>query len=305
MNRGQADRPLPAEGVAWPDGAQCAVMLTFDVDAETIWVNGNAGYAGADDWLGSVSLGRYGPRRAVPRLLRLLDRQGVRATFFVPGWVVEHYPAVMREVLAAGHELAHHGYFHERFFDRSPAEQRHILEKSRRIFQDVLGIDGVGFRTPSGDFSKETPRLLDGMGFHYTSSMRGSDRPYRTVIDGRPTDLIEIPARWELDDFVMFGYNGFPADPRGQDRISGYRQTFDNWRREFDGYHRLGLCFVLMTHPQVIGKPGRALLLDEFIGYTKAAGGVWFATGREIADWWRATHPIPSDDTGPRGEKDA
>lgn len=283
----------------WPHGARSAVMLTFDVDAETVWLNGNAAYPDSEDWLGSVSLGHYGPRRAVPRLLNLLAKEGVRGTFFVPGYVVEHYPEAIREIVRAGHELGHHGYRHERFFDQTPARQEAILLKSRRIFEDVLGYQAQGFRTPSGDFSRETPKLLQSLGFGYSSSMRGSDRPYRTVIDDGPSDFIEIPPRWELDDFVLFAYNLFPAEPWGQDRISAYGAGFDNYRREFDGYHRLGLCYVLMTHPQVIGKPGRVPHLAALIHHMKEAepqggteaGGVWFATGSEVAEVWRLTHP--------------
>lgn len=267
-------------------------MLTFDVDAETIWVNGNRSYPDSDGWLSSVSLGQYGPARAVPRLLELLAQEEIRGTFFVPGWVVEQYPAVIRRIVSEGHELGHHGYFHERFFDKTPEEQEAILRRSQRVFEDILGYRAEGFRTPSGDFSAETPQLLQSLGFGYSSSMRGSDRPYRTVIDGKPSDFIEIPPRWELDDFVMFAYNLFPAEPRGQDRVSSYQAGFDNYRREFDGYHRFGLCYVLMTHPQVIGKPGRVVRLKELIGHMKAAGHVWFATGSEIARVWRQAHPL-------------
>lgn len=277
--------------IRWPGNARCAVMLSFDVDAETIWINGNRSYPHSENWLAAASIGQYGPRRAVPRILDFLAREEIRATFFVPGWVAEHYPETVLRIAREGHEVGHHGYFHERFFDRTVEEQRQILERSRDIFRSLLGQEGVGFRTPSGDFSVDTPRLLDSLGFHYTSSMRGSDRPYRTIIDGRPSDLIEIPPRWELDDFVMFGYNLFPADPRGQDRISGYEGGFDNYRREFDGYHRFGLCYVLMMHPQVIGKPGRLRLLADLVHHMKACGDVWFATGDEIAGWWRTAYP--------------
>jgi peptidoglycan/xylan/chitin deacetylase (PgdA/CDA1 family) len=122
--------------------------------------------------------------------------------------------------------------------------------------------------------------------------MRGGDLPYRWTVDGRVTDLIEIPSKWELDDFPQFGYHDDPVTPSGQDRLSPLRATFDNWRREFDGHYRFGLCYVLMLHPQLIGKPAKVKLLGELLDHIRAHD-VWFATGREIADWYRSTVAPP------------
>ena len=103
----------------------------------------------------------------------------------------------------------------------------------------------------------------------------------------KASELIEIPAHWELDDFPQFAFNFYPPVPKGQDRIASHDATFDIWQREFDGYYELGLCYVIMFHPQVIGKPGRVALLERLIKHIKERPDVWFARGREIADWWR------------------
>jgi peptidoglycan/xylan/chitin deacetylase (PgdA/CDA1 family) len=269
--------------IAWPNGAKCAVMLTFDVDGSTSWINRDRRVEG---WPKTKSLGEYGPWRAVPRILDLLEEYRLPATFFVPGKVVESYPKRMQEIVQSGHEVGHHGYMHELFVDKSLDEQREIISRSQGIFREVLGREASGFRTPSGDFARETPALLQEMGFRYSSSMRGDDRPYRTRIDGEETDLIEIPAHWELDDFPQFGFNYFPPMPKGQDRIASHRLTLNNWIREFDGYYRYGLCYVVMMHPQVMGKPGRVLMLDKLIRHIKQHPDVWFATGSDVADWW-------------------
>ncbi len=276
--------------VKWPNGARCAVMLTFDLDAETLWANMNQPHEGGENFIRSLSLGQYGPLRSVPRILDLLAKYQLLATFFVPGWVAEKYPDSVQQIAKANHELGHHGYLHERFFDKTKEEQREIIERSQAIFKQLTGKEACGFRTPSGDWSPETPGLLREMGFLYSSSMRGDDRPYRTVIDGEITDFIEIPPRWELDDFVQFGYNLYPAEPSGQDRISGHQHVLDNFTREFDGYYRFGLCFILMMHPQIIGKPGRIMLLERLIQHIKAYPDVWFATGGQIAQWWRRNY---------------
>lgn len=277
-----------AERPRWPDGARCAVMLSFDVDGPTNWINREPRVR---EWPRTFSLGAYGPWRGVPRILDVLDAHAIPATFFVPGWVAEVWPERFREIVSAGHEVAHHGYLHELYFDKPLDEQRAIIERCQEIFHRLAGTRAVGFRTPSGDFRRETPALLSSLGFSYSSSMRGDDRPYRWTIDGRVSDLIEIPAHWELDDFPQFGFNAFPPFPIGQDRIAGHDATFDIWRHEFDGYYRFGLCFVLMMHPQVMGTPGRVALLERLIRHIKGHAGVWFACGADIAAWWRTATP--------------
>ncbi|MFE9643238.1 polysaccharide deacetylase [Streptomyces sp. NPDC006365] len=260
-------------------------MLSFDLDGPTLWLDRATGQW--DDARG-FSLGAYGPWRGTPRLLDLLEDRSLPATFFVPGKIVEEWPAVVKDIAASGHEIGHHGWMHETFFDHSRAAQRDIIERGQDLLERTAGVRAVGFRSPSGDIAADTPSLLAELGFSYSSSMRGDDRPYRWEADGHVLDLIEIPAHWELDDYQQFVYNESPPEPRGLDRIASTLTTFDNWRREFDGYHRWGLCYVLMLHPQVIGKPQRVRALERLLDHMRRAGDVWFATGAEIADWWRS-----------------
>lgn len=277
------------EKLKWPGGAQCAVMLSFDVDGDTIWKNGARDYPGGESFIRASSVGNYGPRRAVDNILSLLGELGVPATFFVPAKVMEDHPELCRRIQARGYELGHHGYHHERYVDLTPDVQRAIIQKSQRIFENTIGQRAVGYRTPSGDWSRETAGILVEMGFEYSSSMRGDDRPYRTVLDGRQTDFIELAPKWDLDDFVQFGYNLFPPEPAGQDRIAGIEQVYDNFRREFDGYYQEGLCYVIQCHPQIIGSPGRLAMYGRLVQYIMGHN-VWFGTGRQIAGWWRQNY---------------
>lgn len=271
----------------WPNGNRCAVMMSFDIDGETTWANGNRGLKNGELYLKSLSVGRYGPKKCVREILKVLDKNNIKATFFAPGWIVENNPELMKEIISAGHEIGHHGYRHERFYDKTYEEQVEIIDKSQEIFQKVIGKKATGFRTPSGDWSEFTPKLLVEKGFKYSSSMRGSDSPYRTIIDGKETDFIEIPTKWELDDYVQMAYNLYPAEPVGQGRISGYDDVFENFKWEFEGYYEFGLSISYMFHPQVMGTPGRLIMLDELIGHIKSRGDVWFATGSQISDWVR------------------
>jgi peptidoglycan/xylan/chitin deacetylase (PgdA/CDA1 family) len=270
----------------WPAGHRSAVALAFDVDGPT----GDAMLNGSI-WRkpSYFALGAYGPHRALPRILDLLDEAGVSATFFTPAWVVETWPDACRAVVERGHEMAHHGYRHERYWDLEPDQQSEVIERSQRIFRDVLGAPAVGFRTPSGDWHPGTPRLLVEAGFTYSSSMRGDDRPYLHEVDGAVTPLVEIPGRWDLDDYASLAYTRNPDYPAGQDRIASYELTLDNWIREFDGSHAEGLCMTTLFHPKVSGKPGRLLLLERFLAHMRSSGDAWFATCREVAEWWSRT----------------
>lgn len=271
----------------WPDKNRSAVMLSFDVDGETTWANGNRGLEKGEDYLRSLSIGQFGPKRCVENILEILDKHNIKATFFVPSFIGEKHPELIKKIHKKGHEIGNHGYLHERFYDWNYQEQLEIIKRSQETLEGLIGEKPKGFRTPSGDWSDFTPELLVSQGFEYSSSMRGADFPYRTIINGKSTDFIEIPTKWELDDYVQLAYNLYPAEPVGQGRISGYKNVFENFKWEFEGYYEYGLCISYMFHPQVIGSPGRLLLLDELIQYMKEKEDVWFATGSEIADWIR------------------
>lgn len=283
------------ENVIWPEGYKSAVMFTFDLDGDTTWENGNRGLPNGERYIKSLSVGQYGPKRAVDMILDKLEQYGVKATFFVPSLTAERWPEAVKRIDEAGHEIGQHGYAHERFAAKTVPEQIEIIEKSQHIFEKLLGKQPVGFRTPSGDWSPETPELLWQRGMRYSSSMRGDDRPYRTVIGGKETDFIEIPTKWELDDYVEMAYHMYPAEPAGQDRISCYQNVQDNFMREFEGSCRFGLMVCFMMHPQVIGSPGRIRILDHLLNHITCRKDVWIATGSQVAGWWREKHSATSE----------
>jgi peptidoglycan/xylan/chitin deacetylase (PgdA/CDA1 family) len=267
------------EPVRWPEGVRCPVMLTFDLDAELVWLDMDPSVA---DRPKTRSIGEYGPRRGVERILEVLGRHGIRGSFMIPGRNAETYPETVRAIAAAGHEIGNHGYRHENFGLLNRQAQREVLLRANDALERVTGQRPVGYRTPAGDMTPETPALLAELGFRWSSSTRGDDRPF--FLTG---DLVEIPAHWELDDFPYFMFNFAPAFPAGQGRIASYSQVYSIWQQEFDGYYKFGLCYVIMFHPQTIGTPGRIALLERLIAHMKSRPGVWFATGSEVADWWR------------------
>lgn len=266
----------------WPQGKVGCMALAFDLDGPT----GDAMLNGTI-WQKPeyFTFGGYGPFRALGRLLDLLEQYDLPATFFIPSWVVEQWPQQCAAIVEKGHEVAYHGYRHESFYALSGDEQRQVMEKSRAIFWQRLGIRAEGFRTPSGDWHQETPSVLLDAGVTYSSSMRGDDRPYTISVPGYQQPLVEIPGKWEMDDYASLAYTREPNFPQGLDRTASYALTLDNWCREFDGAMDEGLCLTTLFHPKISGKPGRILLLEQFIAHMRQRD-VWFARCRDVAHWY-------------------
>jgi peptidoglycan/xylan/chitin deacetylase (PgdA/CDA1 family) len=224
----------------------------------------------------------YGPRTGVPRILRMLARRGVRATFFIPGYTAERWPDAVRAIRDDGHEIAHHGYLHEgsRTAD-ALAEERHLLRGLEAI-ERVLGSRPAGYRAPSWEASYRLPELLQRHGFLYDSSLMDSDEPYRlaTSDDPRAPSIVELPVHWSLDDWEPYAY--LPGIT-GSGVIAHPDEVTARWRAELDAMTLEGGVFILTSHPFLSGRPSRALALERLIEHAQRAGAVWIATCDEIA----------------------
>lgn len=263
--------------IRWKDGARCAVTLTFDVDGESVWIYRDPALAERPLHMG---MGAYGPRAGVPRLLRLLDRYGLPAGFFIPAWIVERYPEMSREILRRGHEVGHHGYLHERpFLLAGRDEEEALLLKALAVFDRVLGMRPRGSRAPACDPSRHTMELLRQHGFVYHSNLMDRDLPYcHTTPFG---ELVELPTSWVNDDWVYFGFSAVPPVGHG---IWSQEDVYAIWVEEFEGAYEEGGLFTLMMHPQVIGRPSRVRMLERLIRHILAKGDVWVARPLEVAE---------------------
>jgi peptidoglycan-N-acetylglucosamine deacetylase len=258
----------------WPDGAGGAVAFTFDFDAEEVWIADDPENANRP---GVLSQGTYGARVAVPLILELLERQGLGATFFVPGRVAERHPDRVREMVAAGHEVAHHGYTHTSPTALSAEDEEQELVRGLAVLRD-LGAQPVGYRSPSWELSAHSMGLLQKHGFRYSSNFMDEVRPYRHAGSG----LAELPIQWLLDDAAHFWFSGSGMD--WTRTISAPSRVREIWWSELEGIVGLGGCYVLTMHPQVIGRPHRLAFLEQFMADVKARGDVWIATCGEIAE---------------------
>jgi len=272
----RAGKPLRPQ--RWPGGARCAIALSFDSDHET-----NELREGGES-IGRLSQGQYGTRQGVPRILQILARAGVKATFFVPAVTALLYPDEQRRVIAGGHEIGIHGWIHERNSELPHDAERELQMRSADTLEKVTGVRPVGIRTPSWDFSPHTLAITQEMGLAYDSSLMADVDCYELVMDGKDTGVVELPVEWIRDDAVYFNMNRLAA-------LRPYTppaDVFDIFKREFDAAYREGGVFQLTMHPHVIGYRSRIWILDELVRYIRGHEGVWFATHAEIARYAKA-----------------
>ncbi|WP_391858170.1 polysaccharide deacetylase family protein [Streptomyces silvisoli] len=272
VERVRAGRSLAPE--RWPGGAKAAVALSFDADHESIPLRDR------QTGPGRLSQGEYGARVAVPKIMRLLERRSIPATFFVPAVMALLRPDEARGYVEAGHEVGIHGWIHERNTVLSPDTERELAHRSADTLERICGKRPVGIRTPSWEFGEHTLEISAELGLRYDSSLMADDEPYEIVADGRPTGMVEIPVEWIRDDAPYFPrHPGTAAGPGVTPRDVGRL-----WRDEFDGAYAQGGLFQLTLHPHVIGHRSRLVVLEELLDYVHDRGDVWYATHADIAD---------------------
>jgi peptidoglycan/xylan/chitin deacetylase (PgdA/CDA1 family) len=268
------------------------VCLTFDFDAVAIWVS-----TFKQTTASPVSRGEFGPRVGLPRILDLLKRKKVRATFFVPGHTAVSFPEEVLHIRDAGHEIGSHGYCHESPVTLSLSEEAENLTRSIAKLQSILGADfrPLGYRSPAWDLSENSIAILESQGFVYDSSLMADDfRPYRPrrgdrldveqFVRGEDTSLVEFPVAWELDDYPYFHWASKPLNPA----MHGTEEVLSMWRNEFDYCHQHvpeGV-FTLTNHPEIIGRGPRILMLEQLIEHMLDAKGVHVCTLSEAAQIW-------------------
>jgi peptidoglycan/xylan/chitin deacetylase (PgdA/CDA1 family) len=273
VGRARAGRSLAPK--AWPGGARCAVSLSFDADHETIPLRDS------DESPMRISQGQYGNRQGVPRIRALLDRHGVRASFFYPAVSALLHPNEVRAVAEEGHEIGIHSWIHEANTQLPPGVERDLTFRAADTLEKIAGKRPVGIRTASWDFSVDTMDIIRELGLLYDSSLMADDDPYELEVQGEPTGIVELPPEWIRDDAVYFNMVRFSA-LRPYTPPSAVEEIF---RAEFDGAYAEGGLFLLTMHPHVTGHRSRIALLDRLVEYMKAQPGVWFGTHEEVARW--------------------
>ncbi len=284
-----APGPDPAGPVTWPRGYRAAASFTFDVDAESAVLSAAPGSQGR---AGVMSHQSYGPLVGVPRILRILQRHDVTATFFVPGFTADRYPRVVRAIVEAGHEVAHHGYLHEPLEGVDAETEADYLDRGLEALERVAGVRPQGYRAPMWEPTWNTARLLAERGFLYDSSLMDADVPYELAVSGVPgvDSVVEIPIHWALDDWEQYC---FLPGISGEGLIESPAKVEQMWALELDAMREVDGCFVLTNHPFLTGRPARAVVLDRIIGQALAHGDLWVASLGQIAEHVRALGLAP------------
>ena len=259
---------------AWPKGARVAVCLSFDVDNELLWRRTPLPVP--------LSQGEYGATTGLPRVLDLLDRESVPASFYIPAMSAALHPQMIQDILKRKvHEIGVHGWMHENLptiGDESKEEQ--LLTQSLDYLTKATGKRPVGFRAPSWAFSQFTLDHIRKAGFLYDSSFMAMDEPYELLSNGQKTGVIELPINWIADDYPYY-------EPEAAGSLPDPQRVFEIYKGEFDAAYQEHSLFVLTMHPHITGHRSRIAALQKLITYMKQKPGVWFATLEQVAEYMK------------------
>jgi peptidoglycan-N-acetylglucosamine deacetylase len=258
----------------WPNGARVAVALTFNVS------NSANQLARGDTAVVAMTGGEFGAAQGLPRVLELLDRHDVPATFFVAGVADLVDPQMVPEIVKRKrHEIGLLGWSDENVAAlNNAAEESRLLTRAIERVTASAGRKPIGARGPSGTVSLHTMALLKQAGILYDSSLQARDEPYEVLLKGQPSGIVELPNNVYRNDqrFLTSGRTGPGLLPSPE-------LIFETFQDDFDVAYEEGTLFVLTLHPHVVGMRSRIIYLDRLVHYIKGKPGVWFATGEQIA----------------------
>ncbi len=278
----------------------CAVGVHCDAVAG--WLGSYGGEGSPMD----ISRGMFGGEVGMPRLLELLRRYEMPSTWFIPGHTIETFPKQTEAVVAAGHEIALHGYTHENPLELSRNQEQAILHRCIDLIERYWGRRPAGYVAPWWEVSDTSVELLIEAGIKYDNSLMHNDHtPYYVRVGDRytksdyskpadawmkplergdkVTELIELPASWYLDDLPPMLFIKANANSHG---FVNPRDIESLWRDQFDWVYRemeYGV-YLLTIHPDVSGRPQNLLMLERLIDYINKHPGADWATFETIAD---------------------
>lgn len=279
----------------WPGGARVAVQFVLNIEegAESSVLNGDArsesylhelpgrpSREAERDW--SVeSMYEYGVRAGVWRVLDLFGERSLPLTAFVVGRALELNPQIGQALIAAGHEVAGHGYRWLDYHDVPEDEERRHIRLTIEAIERICGRRPVGWYT--GRVSHNTRRLIqEEGGFLYSSDAYNDDLPY--WLPGSPPQLV-IPYTLVNNDARYLLPDGFAS---GEDFYRTLRDAFEQLWHE--GAQRPKMMSIGL-HARISGHPARAIALARFLDYVRGHDAVWICRREDIARHWIAEHP--------------
>jgi len=268
--------------ISWPNNKKCAACITFDIDADSLIRD--ACRDDAELRLQPISMGRYGPTVGVPRILDTYRRLGLTQTFFMPGWVMENYPATVEAILKEGHEIGHHSWRHEDPMRHSDAQEAELFGRALEVHVKLTGRKPRGYRAPVYSI---TPPMVDRLIAHdflYDSSLMADDLPYK--VKTTSGEIIEMPPHWGNDDWPPFAHF---AEIDYLMPVRGPSAGIAPFVEEFEAMHEAGGFWMPVLHPFLTGRLARWRAMEMHIERMLGLGDVWFAPLEEIAGHVKST----------------
>jgi len=265
------NNPIP-----WPNGAKCAASITFDMDADSLIHIARP--EDAHKRVSAISMLKYGPEVAIPRIVETYRELDIKQTFFIPAWCIEKYPLAIDTLLKGGHEIAHHGFLHEHPSDLSDEDEAYWLNRGIEVIKSATGQFPRGWRAPLYNFSHRSTDLLIERGFIYDASLMGDDQPY--LLSSQKGQIVELPSHWGLDDWPQFVQS---IDLDYMMPIRSPRAGWEIFEQEFEAAYEFGGLWVPVVHPFATGRLSRWRVVRQFLLSIRERKDVWFAPMEDIA----------------------
>lgn len=263
--------------VPWPNGAKVAVAISLDMDADSLLHLEHP--KDSRTRVSTLSMLRYGPQVAIPRILDTYRRFELKQTFFVPAWCIEQYPQTVDAIVKDGHEVGFHGYIHEAPNEMSRDEEHYWMQRSIDVIEKHTGKRPRGNRSPLYNYSEHTTDLLVEEKFLYDSSLMGDDIPY--ILKTQKGQIIELPSSWALDDWPQYVHS---IDLDYMFQIVSPDRAMESFMAEYNAMKEIGNgLWIAVWHPFVSGRLSRWLRVEKMIEEMQESGDVWFASLEEIA----------------------
>jgi peptidoglycan-N-acetylglucosamine deacetylase len=261
--------------IPWPNGARCACAITFDMDADSL-IHISRPKDGHDR-LYPITMGRYGPTVAVPRILDTYRRLGLKQSFFIPAWCIEQYPEAVDAILKDGHEIGHHGLIHEDPIETKGRKQQLVFEQALAIHKKRIGKKPRGYRAPVYNVTQQVIDLLMKHQFLYDSSLMADDIPYK--MQTKKGEVWEAPVHWGTDDWPPFAHY---AEIGYMMPVKSPSEGLAAFWEEFDAQYEAGGFWIGIWHPFLTGRLARWMQVEKWLEETLRTKKVWFAPLEDI-----------------------
>lgn len=285
-----------SEKSRWPNGARLALSVVVNVEegAEMNVADGDKGPEAVDELgialrkpirnFSNESNYQYGIKAGAPRVLALLRRYGVSATFTAAALSLERAPDLARQIAADGHETCAHGYRWVHQFGMDEDAERDFIRSAAQSIERTTGTRPVGWLSRYL-LTENTRRLLVEEGYSYHMDDFSDDLPFWDAVDGKP--ILIVPYALDSNDMKMWVSPALtPAD-----WLDYAVDTFDWLYAEGADQPKM---MSLGVHLRIIGRPGRIGAFEKFLRHVAAHDKVWVATRQQIAAHWAETNPPPA-----------